>query len=316
MANPSFTQTLNTFVASTAQNRRPDLVDNWTNSATLFTMLAKKNKIKVKGGQFIQVPHTYAGFPSSSYGRNSSFDTSISDFATALVFNWKFAYAPCNLNEIDVELNDSPEQTFDLVEAAMENAELSLVDELATQLYGDGTGNGGLDLDGLAIAVSRSGTYGGLARGTDAQGASIRAAFENTSFGPFSLANLNTQYGTAAKGRMKPDLIVTDQTVWNYIWTASQPSERSTPGDEREIGFEYVRFNGAYVTVDSHQTAGYLHALNTNMFELFAHPKWDFRFRGFMSPTNQQTAIGQLIAWLCLVCRGPRYNGVLGGITA
>jgi hypothetical protein len=269
-----------------------------------------------KGGEVIKVQHIYAGFPAASYGRNSTFDTETTEFATSLVFNWKFAYSPVNLSVIDIDLNDSPEQTFDLVDAAMENGELSLIDELAGQAYGDGTGNGSLDLDGLGIAVSRTGTYGGLARGTDSQGSSIRAAFEDTSFGTFSLSGLNTKFQTAVYARKKPDLISTTQTVYNYIWTASQPSERSTPDDERNIGFEYVRINGAYVTVDSHVPAGYLYVLNTDLFELYAHNKWDFRFRGFMEPTAQQTAIGQLIFWGGLVCRGPRYNGVLGGITA
>lgn len=315
MANPSRTVTFNTFVSATAEHRRKDLIDNWTTSAPLTIRLRKKNKIEVRGGEVITTPHIYGGFPATSYGRGTEFDTTVRDFATTLVFNWKFAYAPVNLNVIDVDLNDSPERVFDLVDAAMENGELSLVDEIADQVFGDGTGNGGLDLDGLAIAVSRTGTYGGLARGTDAQGSSTRAAVEDTTGGLLSLTGLQGHYGTCTIGRKQPDLLVTTQPLYNRIWERSQPSEQNSPEITRDIGFQAVRFNGADVAVDSHCPSGTIYLLQTDFWEWFHHPRWDFRFRGFHEPTNQQVAIGQLIDWSALVCRGPRYNGVASGLT-
>ena len=216
---------------------------------------------------------------------------------------------------IDVDLNDSPQKVFDLVDAAMENCELSLVDDIADQVFGDGTGNTSLDLDGLAIAVSRTGTYGGLARGTDSQGASIRAAVENTTGGVLALGTMNTHMGDCTVARKKPDLIVTTRTLWNRVWERSQTTERNSSEQTREIGYEAVRFNGADVVEDSHTTAGFMYFLNTEMFEWYVHSKWNFRFRGFLEPSNQQLAIGQMIVWQALVCRGPRFNGVASGLT-
>lgn len=317
MPIPTRTVTFNNFVSSTAEHRRKDLVDNFFGSAPLFVRLRKRNQIPVKGGNIIEVKHVYGGFTAGSYGRGTEFDTATKEFATTLVFNWKFNYAAVNLDVIDVDLNDSPEQVFDLVDAAMETAELSLVDELADQLYGDGTGNGNQDLDGLAIAVSRTGTYGGLARGTDAQGASIRAAFEDATGGTTTLNFMNTNFGTATVAREKPDLIVCPQTLWNAVWARSQGSERNSGGEDlREIGMDTIRFNGASIVVDSHCPAGFMYFLNTKFFELFTQRKWDFRFRGFMEPTNQQRQIGQLLYWGNIVNRAPRLNGVLTGLTA
>ena len=315
MAIPTRTQTLNTFVSATAENRRKDLVDNFFGSAPLWIRLAKRNRVPISGGEVIKVSHVYGGMISSSYGRGEEFSTEVREFATTLVFNWKFAYAAVNLDIIDIELNDSWEQTFDLVEAAMETAELSLINELAEQLYGDGTGNSSKDLDGLAIAVSRTGTYGGLARGTDTQGASIRAAVEDTTGGTLALSTINTHMGSCTVATKKPDLIVTTQTLWNRFWERSQASERNTPSDVRDIGFETVRFNGADVAVDSHCTSGFLYLLNTEFFKLQVHKKWDMRFRGFMEPTNQQRAIGQIIFWGNLINRGPRFSGVASGLS-
>lgn len=315
MAVPTRTETLNTFVAATAQHRRKDLVDNFFESASLYAKMRKRGNTPLRGGEEIRVPHIYTGMTASSYGRGDEFDTSTKEFATVMRFNWKFSYAAINLDVIDVELNDSPEQTFDLVDAAMETAELSLVDDMSDQLFGDGTGNGSKDIDGLAIAISRTGSYGGITRGTDAQGASIRAAFEDTTGGSITLANMNTQYGVAVIAREAPDLLVTTRTLWSRIWERSQPSERNEPSDMRDIGFKVVRFNGADVTVDSHCPTGLVYFLNTKWWDWYTHSKWDFRFRGFMEPTNQQRAIGQLITWGNLVCRSPRMNGVMSGLT-
>lgn len=46
------------------------------------------------------------------------------------------------------------------------DATKNLGKKLNTDIFGDGTGNGGLDLDGLAVALADSGTYAGLSRST------------------------------------------------------------------------------------------------------------------------------------------------------
>ena len=304
-------------MSSTAENRRPGLIDNFFGSAPLFVRLRKRNQVPLEGGEVIKVSHIYGGFTSGSYGRGTEFDTATKDFATTLVFNWKFNYTAINLDTIDVDLNDSPQQTFDLVDASMETGELSHVDEIGDQLFGDGTGNSNNDIDGLAIAVSRTGTYGGLARGADAQGASIRAAFEDATGGTLTLNFINTNFGTATVAREKPDLGVTTQTLWNAIWARSQPSERNQGGEDlREIGMDVIRINGMSLAVDSHCPSGFLYMLNTKFLDWYTHRRWDFRFRGFLEPTNQQRQVGQLITWGNLVNRAPRLNGVLTGLTA
>lgn len=318
MAPPSRTETLNTFITSTGQNRRPGLVDQFFNSATLWARIKERDAVRLSGGSEIRENFLYAGFGGSSYGRGDEFDTSIKEFTTSMVFNWKFAYSPINLDTIDVDLNDSPEQTFDIVEAAMENAELSLINDMGDQIYADGTGNASKDFDGLANAVSRTGTYGGITRSAvaDSPGAAIRAGVENTAGGSLSLAGLNDNFGSTIIGREKPDLLVTTQTLWNRIWERSQPSERNpNPGDNRDIGYEVVRFNGSDVTVDSHCPSGFLYMLNMKYWRLYVHKKWDFRMRGPMEPTNQQRSIAQIILWGNLICRSPRMQGVVSGLS-
>jgi hypothetical protein len=322
MATPTKTLTLNTFYAATYENRRPGLVDNFFGSAPLLAYIRKRENVLLRGGRDIQENFVYSSFAASSYGRGTEFDTTTKEFSTTMIFNWKFIYAPVNLDVIDVDLNDSPEQVFDLVEAAMETGELSLIDNLSTQLFADGSGNGSLDIDGLANAISRTTTvsYGGITRSSTAgtPGNALLAGAENTTGGALSLAQVNADYGSCVIAREKPDLIVTTQTLWNRIWERSQPSERTEmrgSAEERNLGFESVRLNAADVTVDSHCPSGNLYLINTKWWRFYTHQKWDFRFRGFNEPTNQQRMIGQLIVWGNLVCRSPRLQGYESGLT-
>ena len=57
MAIPTRTETLNTFVASTQQARRKDLVDNFFGSAPLLAKLRQGSQIPLSGGEEIRVPH-------------------------------------------------------------------------------------------------------------------------------------------------------------------------------------------------------------------------------------------------------------------
>lgn len=315
MALPTKTQTLNNFTSSTFEYRKKDLVDNYFGSAPLYVYMRRKNNISIRGGTEIRVAHVYQNIPGSSYTRGTAFDTSVYETNTQMIFNWKFTYVPANLHVIDVELNDSPQQTFDMVDALLANAEASLIDELSTQLQGDGTGNVNLDIDGLAIAVSRTGTYGGITRAATQPGASIRCATEDTTGGVLSLASANTVYQSCVIGRSKPDLMVTTQTIWNRFWERSQPSERNTAGGERGIGFDSVRFNQADVIVDSHVPTGFLYFLTTEWWEYYLRTGRDFFFRGFMEPSNQELLVGQVGSWGNVCCRSPRQQAVMSGLT-
>ena len=101
MAIPTRTETLNTFITSTGQNRRPGLIDNFFNSATLWARIKERDAVRLSGGSEIRENFLYAGFGGSSYGRGDEFDTSVKEFTTSMVFNWNFVYAPVNLDVIE-----------------------------------------------------------------------------------------------------------------------------------------------------------------------------------------------------------------------
>lgn len=322
MSTPTRTETLNTFFVSTAANRRPGLIDNFFDSSPVWARIRGRESVRLSGGETIREHFVYASFSGGSYGRGDEFNTETKEFATDMVFNWKFSYMPANIDVIDMELNSGAERIFDIMNATLDNAELSLIDDLSTQLFGDGSGNASKDLDGFGIAISTSGTYGGITRsgslGDGTPQAQVIAGFEDSTGGALSLSSVNDQFGNAVLGKEKPDLMATTQALWNDFWARVQPSDRNPTdraADMRNVGFEVVRFNGADVTVDSHVPSGTIYFLNTRWLVLYVHRNWDFQLRSPGEPTNQQRIINQLMFWGNLVCKSPRLQGVMDSLS-
>lgn len=311
---------LNTFTASTFSERRPDLVDNFFGSAPFWAWMRRRMSIKLQGGRNIKETSLYKGVTAKSFGKRTaltgSFDTAIPDFASELTFEFSFNYAAANVSGVEEMLNDGPRQVFSIVDATFQNAEISLVDQLSTQVNASG---GGLDMDGFGNAISRNTgvTYGGVTRSTTAgtQGAAIRSAVEDTGVGALTLALLNTAFGTCTVGQERPDLIVTTQTLKNNLWVLSQSSERNAPEDTRDLGFSDLRFNGAAVTVDSHTVSGFINLLNTKWWRLYVHTRGDFRLRQPGSKVEQWDSINQVIFVGDAVCVAPRLQGSMAGVS-
>ena len=310
------TEVLNTFTASTAKYQRKSVIDAFFGSNTVLAGIKKHDSLKVQGGSEIVEDFIYAGFNGGSFGRGQTFNTDVTEFVEPMHFDWKGAYAPVVVDGFDAALNQGKERVFSIVKATMENAHLTLNNDLGTQIFADGTGNSGNDIDGLGNAVSRTGTYGGVTRASTGAGAAIRAAQEDTTGGALSYGNVNTVFGNTVVANETPDLMPTTQTLRNVIWSHSQPSERASGGDDiREIGFNGVRFNGAVVVVDSHCPAGFLYFLNMKWFTLYMLTNWDFKLRGMFETHDTFTQVGQVIAILNLVCRAPRFQGVMSGLS-
>jgi hypothetical protein len=208
---------------------------------------------------------------------------------------------------------------MDYTEVLAKNAVMSLKDELGTELFSDGTGNGSLNWDGLLNAINTSSnyaTYGGITRNSTVgdPGNAISAGKFDSTATTFSLSDVNTAYGACRYDDAKVDLIITTQTLWNKFWERVQPADRNAPGPLREVGFETIRFNGAEVVVDSHCPSQTIYGLNTAFIELWLMEGCDFVRRGAdFGPNgfpvfNQDAFVDQLIAYGNFIVPGPRYS--------
>ncbi len=327
MPLPTETVQLNNIAVSVWQSKLRDFItDNFFLLIPLFEKLYLNDKgtgtvIKFEGGREIASTFLYNAPTTTSYGPGSTADASVVQIVTDLIFQWKQVWTPINIDGLSLaKLAGGPEtRLIDYVEKLGEAAFQSHAQALNTMIYGDGTGNGSLDFDGLAEAVDDGniyGTYGGITRGNTAgtPGAGILGVVNSTG-GPMSKALLMGSWNQVVYNKYKPDLITTTRALWTKLWEHVEGGDRNAPGPLRDVGFDTIRFQGAEVVADDECPAGYVYGLNTKMMQLWflsgnafirRSTQYGFKNTGF-PVANQDISLDQLITYGNFIVNGPRY---------
>ena len=217
--------------------------------------------------------------------------------------------------------NSGKEQFIDLLEARLNVAESTMVNQLAQSIYSDGTGSGGKEVTGLNAAVPSdptTGTYGGINRASWTFWRSKLYDFSAQSVTPGSTtiqAALNSLWSSLVRGTDRPDLIVFDNTYWSYYMASLQAQQRFTTPETGNLGFPTVKFMDADVVLDG-GIGGYCPAstgfmLNTKYLKWRPHKD---RNMVPLSPNRRyainQDAEVQILAWAGnLTSSGAQFQG-------
>ena len=162
---------LSDIVTTTIQNRSGVLADNVANNNALLMKMRERGNVKpFSGGNVITQELMYNDTTTENAGSYSGYD--IIDITpnspiSAAQFDIKQYAAAVSISGLEMLQNAGKEQIIDLLEGRIQVAEEQLMNDISTGLYSDGTGNGGKDITGLALAVAASpgtGTYGGINR--------------------------------------------------------------------------------------------------------------------------------------------------------
>jgi hypothetical protein len=119
--------------------------------------------------------------------------------------------------------NSGKEAIIDLLDGRMSVAEAQLANRISGDLYGDGLGNAGKNLTGLAAAVPddpTTGTYGGINRAVWSFWQSKVFDASVSGSGVVSSSTIQGYMDALAvqliRGTDKPDLIVADNNYYRY----------------------------------------------------------------------------------------------------
>ncbi|MCA3269426.1 MAG: phage major capsid protein, partial [Thalassospira sp.] len=162
---------LSDIVATTMQSRSGSLADSCTNNnALLYKLKERGNQKLFSGGNVILQEVMYNDPTTENAGSYSGYDildiTPNSPISSAQ-FDIKQYAAAVSMSGLEMLQNSGKEQIIDLLEGRIQVAEAQLINDISAGIYSDGTGNGGKDITGLALAVSASpgsGIYGGINR--------------------------------------------------------------------------------------------------------------------------------------------------------
>jgi len=318
-------------IATTIQSRSGELADNVTNNNPLLLKLKSKGNVRpFSGGNVIleeimyndtstNNTNSYSGFETLNISPNSPISAaqfSIAQYASAVT-----------ISGLEMLQNSGKEQIIDLLEGRIKVAEAQLSNRINLDLYGDGTGNGGKNLTGLAAAVAdspSSGTYGGISRATWSFWRN--SAFSGVTNGGAAVSAANIQsYMTQlaiklVRGTDKADLIVADNNYYNLYVNSLQAIQRVTDPEMAGSGFASLKFYGGGTSADvvlgggigNQEPANHMYFLNTDYIFFRPHKDRNFVPIGGERQSVNQDAIVKLIGWAGnLTTSGAQFQGVL-----
>ena len=312
-------------IATTIQSRSGVLADNLTqNNAILQRLNAKGNVQPFSGGNVILQEIMYNDTTTNNANSYSGYEvlniTPDSPISAAQFSITQYADS-VTMSGLEMLQNSSKEQIIDLLDGRMQVSEARLLNRISTDIYGDGTGNGGKNITGLAAAVSTSptsGTYGGINR------ANWTFWQNQLTTGVTGYANIQAKMTDAAiksvRGTDKVDTIVAGNTFYSYYVQSLQAIQRIAGTEEGAAGFASLKFYGGGMSADvilgggygGQETATNMFLLNTNYIFLRPHKERNFVPIGGERQSINQDAIVKLYGWAGnLTCSNSFLQGIL-----
>ena len=297
-------------IATTIQSRSGELADNLTQNNAILQRLNQKGNVRpFSGGNVILEEIMYDDTTTNNANSYSGYEVlNIAPDSPISAAQYKIAqYADAvTMSGLEMLQNSSKEAIIDLLDGRMQVSEARLLNRISGDLYGDGTGNGGKNLDGLGAAVAAvptTGTYGGINRATWTfwQNQITSGATSSTTI----LAAMTTAAIKQIRGTDKADLIVAGNTLYSYYVGALQAIQRIAAEESGAAGFASLKFYGGGTSADvvlgggygSQETATYMYFLNTNYLVLRPHKERNFVPIGGERQSINQDAIVKLYGW-------------------
>lgn len=324
-------------IATTIQSRSGELADNVTNNNALLKKLKARGNVRPFGGGNVILEeimygdastnntNSYSGYEVLNIAPNSPISAaqfSITQYASAV-----------SMSGLEMLRNSGKEQIIDLMEGRIQVAEAQLMNRISGDLYGDGTGNAGKNLTGLAAAVSTaptSGVYGGIDRASWSFWQNVGFSGVTNGGAAVSAANIIAYMTSAAiqvvRGTDKTDLIVAGNNYYSFYVNALQAIQRVTSEGDAGSGFASLKFYGGGMAADVVLDGGVgastynsgtgntnlMYGLNTKYIFFRPHRDRNFVPIGGERQSVNQDAVVKLIGWAGnLTSSGPQFNWVL-----
>ena len=245
MASPNLSE----IVTTTLRNRTGSLADNMLDNNALLSRMKKRGKVKpVTGGRTIVQELEYAD--NSTYKRYSGYETlniAPSDVFTAAEFDFKQAAVAVSISGLEELQNSGEDAIIDLLASRIKNAEKSMMNGIAADIYSDGTADGGKQIGGLQLLVSKtptSGTVGGIDRATWTFWQNKATVSGTTASATNIQERMNAMALSLVRGTDRPDLIVADGNYYNYYLSSLQAIQRITDPEMAASGFTSLKYFG------------------------------------------------------------------------
>lgn len=243
----------------TLRSRMRKLADNMSRNNAVWTRLNSRGNVRpFGGGRTIVCEIEYAN--NQTYQRFSGYQTlniSPSPAFSAAEYPIRQVAVVVSISGLEQLQNSGREQSIDLLQSRISNAEKTFKNGFSYDLYSDGSITGQIGGLGLLVASSPgSGTIGGIDRGTWSFWRNY--AFSALTDGGAAISASNSYdymlkvWQNTTRGADKIDLILADNTSWGAYNRSLHGIQRitNTNSDVGKAGFATLEFMGADVVMD------------------------------------------------------------------
>ncbi len=319
---------INQIVASVWESVMTDgPTDNvFTSQALIYQLNEEGFKAQSDGGRLFEYTVEYATNSTfKSYGELETLDTTRIDVFDAARYEQKIFAGTVVFSDLEDLRNAAAGRKFDIVKSKIKNGMSSALEALDIMLYGDGTGNGGKDMDGLAKIISSTpttGTVGGINRATfsfwrnkEVSLAKNSLIYDNLRAGMTSLYNQCSLGGT----EKVPTGILSDRATFEGYESLLVNIERLYRKDaenDGDIAFmnDAISFKGKPYIYDENATANTVFMINNKFLKLsYLKGGW-MKMKDPVEPANQLARVHRVMTVGNLCTSASRHLGV--GINA
>lgn len=321
---PAGNASYDALLSTTIENFRDQFADNLSNSFFLMYWLTTQGrKITEDGGESILVPLMYGKNTTvRSYEGYEVLDTTPQEGLTAAKYPWKQVAGSISISRKEERQNSGKSKMINLLDSKVQQAEISMRDELNRMLFSDGQGNGAKDLFGLDLIVEDGtaggwGSLGGINRSDD-----LNAWWRNQwigAVGSFALsgqAKMTSLYNLCSRGNEHPDFGVTTRDVFEFWETELVKNQRFNDSRVANDHFELLKFKGMTCGFDEQCPTGTFFMLNSRYLAFVVDKETDLITTPFVRPENQDAKVAQILLMANLVASNCARQGRLGGIIA
>lgn len=315
---------LSELVTTTLRNRRGRLADNVLNNIPLLMRLKERGNTELEGGGRTLVEEVeYA--ENSTYQRYDGFEvlnTGASDVFTSAEFNWKQAAVNVAVSGKEARQNSGAEQSIRLVASRVKNAEKTMMNNIASDLFSDGTASSGKQVGGLQSIIAddpTTGTVGGINRATFTFWRNI--TFDATTDGGAAATAaliqgyMQTVWLNTVRNGEHTDMIVADSNYFPFFWESLTTIQRITNVQKGASGFQSLEFNGpggsATVFFDGNAPANHMYFINSDYLHWRVHRDANFEAMEPRDSINQDAFVRPLIFMGNMTTSGAKYLGIL-----
>jgi hypothetical protein len=314
--------TVNSLISTTIADWHKEFADNVSNSNALLALLKKGDRHRtVEGGTQINTPLTYAEETMTWYSSNELLSRALKETISEAFYSAANAAVSVTLDGPTIAKNSGRAAILNILEGKMENAQITMNNNIAKCIYGDGTTP--KTFPGLLAMVTKDGvgTVGGI------QAAAAEWAFWMNQFQqvvratglqyPALKAGMNALWLKLIRGTEHPDLIVSDGECYGTYESGLQENQRYADATLGSLGFETLKYKTAAVVYDAPATGiggadKGMYWINTKYFKFETYAGRNFEPLDLPEQSPDMDAVTKHIAFMgCLTLANRALQGRL-----